>query len=300
MSETAEPDMVGMAQDFMNAFTAEPTDGYFAHHGWNQSSAWQLLSQSPMHAFEYRRRQRGAADPDHSRDREIGTVVHKLLLGSHVGFREIDAKDYRTKMAQAQRTQCELDGVTPILAPDMARCVRTANTVREQLQDFGLALDGESELALYWNEIVPVGLGEHNLKCKARLDHVAADGVTILDIKTGEDANPRRLTRRILDAGCHVQAAAYSRALAATHPERAGRIRFIDVFVETTGLVLCTPVEIAGSLLELGERLWLRSCRTWAECVERAMYPGYTTRVLRPEAPVWALNDEATMQEGES
>ena len=178
-----------------------PTDAeYHAHEGFNQSTAWQLLSKSPRHAFEYRRRQaerQGGPDPSHSREREMGTVIHKLLLGSTVGYHVIKLNDYRTKVAQSARKDCEEAGITPILDADLARCVRTATAATEQLREtYGIELDGQSELPLYWSELSGA------LKCKAKLDHVSKDQRRIYDIKSGEDANPRRLVRRILDAGC--------------------------------------------------------------------------------------------------
>jgi RecB family exonuclease len=275
----------------MDDIPADTDAAYHAAPGFNQSTAWQLLSKSPRHAFEYRRRQQlnaGRPDPDHSREREIGTVVHKLLLGSTRNYVEIPHADYRKKEAQEMRSSAEASGVTPILTGDMSRARATAQAVTEQLrEEFGIELDGQSELELLWQE--------DGLPCKAKLDHIRADGVTILDLKTGDDANPRGLVRRILTAGCHVQAAAYSRALAANHPDRAGRITFVDIFCETSGLVLCTPVEISGALLELGERQWLRACRTWATAQEAGYYPGYTTTTLRPECPAYALSDEMAL-----
>ncbi len=271
---------------------------YRKAEGFNQSTAIELLNKSPRHAFEKRRKQDAQAkdpkpDPDHSREREMGTVVHKLLLGSTVGYYEINLDDYRTKVAQTKRSDCERNGITPILAPDLERCVRSANAAREQLRDtFGIELDGESELALYWKEYVSDAIAAGDLPCKAKLDHITKDKRRILDLKTGEDANPKRLVRRILDSGCHVQAAAYTRALVANHPEMTGLVEFIDVFVETTGLVMCTPVAIVGSLYELGERGWLRACKRYWQSQQAGQWDGYTTHVIAPEAPPWAMSDE--------
>lgn len=272
---------------------------YHAHPAFNQSTAWQLLSKSPMHAFEYRRRQaakRGQPDAEHDRDREIGTVTHKLLLGSTTGYRELSYEDYRKKEAQEHRASCEREGVTPILTPDLQRCRLSVNAVREQLAEvFGIELDGVSERVFFWDQTIgdPMhGRTAAVVPCKAKLDHVRADGITILDLKTGADANPRGLMRRILDSGSHVQAACYRNALSSTDQRKVGRVRFIDVFVETKGLVLCTPVEITGSLLELGARQWERACLRWHQCQQAALYPGYTETVLAPEAPEWALKEE--------
>jgi hypothetical protein len=271
---------------------------YRKAEGFNQSTAIELLNKSPRHAFEKRRKQNAQAkdpkpDPDHSREREMGTVIHKLLLGSTVGYYEINLDDYRTKVAQTKRSDCERNGITPILSPDLERCHRSANAALEQLREtFGIELDGESERALYWEEIISVGRNEAKLKCKAKLDHITKDRRRILDLKTGEDANPKRLVRRILDSGCHVQAAAYTRALVANYPELAGLVEFIDIFIETSGLVMCTPVAITGSLYELGERAWLRSCASWWRGQGSGQWDGYTTSIVAPEAPAWALSDE--------
>lgn len=265
-----------------------PDAAYHAHPAFNQSTANKLLSESPRHAFEYRRWQninRGKPDPKHSRDREIGTVTHKLLLGSTTSYHEINGDDYKTKAMQEERSRCEREGVTPILSPDLARCRTAANAMTEQLrEEFGIELDGESERVIIWNE--------GPLECKAKLDHVRADGLTILDVKTGDDANPKNIIRRILDAGYHVQAAAYVAALESTGAELDGRVRFIDLFIETSGLVMCTPIEIQGALLELGQRQWRRSCKRWHQCQSEGYYPGYTTSVIKLECPAYALQQE--------
>jgi len=276
-----------------------PSDAeYHENDGFNQSTAWQLLSKSPRHAFEYRRKQaerRGKTDPDHDRNREIGTVIHKLLLGSTTDFHTIvvygkHPDDYRTKAAQTMRAMCEARGVTPILKCDLERCYLSVNAVREQLADvFGIVLDGQSEQAFYWEE---QGRNGKVVPCKAKLDHIRADGLTILDIKSGTDANPKGLMRRILDQGFHVQAAWYLRALGSRNPSTIGRARFVDVFIETTGLIMCTPVEITGSLLELGERKRLKALARYAECVSEGRWPGYTEQVLAPPAPEWVLKEE--------
>lgn len=289
-----------MSDDFMSDIPAsgESADSkYHDHPGFNQSTANKLLNESPRHAFEYRRLQklrRGNPDPTHTREREIGTVTHKLLLGSHTSYLEINADDYRTKIAQESRAHCERTGVTPILSCDLEKCVRAANAMREQLkEEFGIEFDGQSEVELYWSEHIPSkGGGSNDLECKAKLDHIRADGVTILDVKTGENANPRTLVRRILDQGYHVQAACYSRALAKNFPETSGKTTFIDLFIETSGLVLCTPVAISGALYELGERQWLLACQEWHQAQQSGYYRGYTDRVLYPECPPWALEQE--------
>lgn len=272
---------------------------YRKAEGFNQSTAIELLNKSPRHAFEKRRKQDAQAnnpqpDPDHSREREMGTVVHKLLLGSTVGYYEINLDDYRTKVAQTKRADCERNGITPILSCDLERCVRSANAARDQLREtYGIELDGESERALYWEEQITGDAAlSPRLKCKAKLDHISKDKRRIYDLKTGDDANPKKLVRRILDSGCHVQAAAYTRALVANFPEVSGRTEFLDIFIELNGLIMCTPVAIVGSLYELGERAWLRACRRWWQSQNAGQYDGYTTSIVAPPAPPWALSEE--------
>lgn len=282
-----EEDLVAMGEGGMS------DQEYHAHPAFNQSTAVRLVLESPRHAFEYRRVQKlrlGHEDPKHTREREIGTVTHKLLLGSTRKFHEISHDDYRTNAAKDWRARCEREGITPILSPDLDRCTRAANDLREQLrEEFGIVLDGESERVIFWKEALGNG---RELECKAKLDHVRKDGVTILDIKTGEDANPRQLGRRIIDQGYHIQAACYVSALESTDAGKVGRVTFLDVFIETDGLYVAVPVEISGGLLELGQREWLRACKTWDQCQQQGFYPAYTTEILRPEVPPWILQQE--------
>lgn len=262
---------------------------YHAHPGFNQSTAVRLINESPRHAFEYRRLQKlyaGKEDPKHTREREIGTVAHKLLLGSTRGYFEITGfDDYKKKDPQETRARCEREGLTPILSCDLEKAVRCANGMREQLrEEFGIELDGLSELEIYWTS--------ERLECKAKLDHLRADGLTILDLKTGDSANPKGLIRRILDQGYHIQAACYTEALEHKHPSAIGLCTFIDVFIETGGLIMCTPVEISGALLELGQRQWQRAKERWWQCTEEGRYPGYVDAVVRMPCPLWALEQE--------
>lgn len=272
---------------------------YHAHPAFNQSTACRLVNESPRHAFEYRRVQKlrqGHEDPKHTREREIGTVTHKLVLGSTTGFHEINHDDYRKKGAQEWRSDCERQSITPILSCDLDKARRAATAIREQLaEEFGIELDGESERVIIWDHDL-----RNNgavLQCKAKLDHVRRDGLTIIDVKTGQDANPKQLVRRILDQGYHVQAACYVEALESTERYKIGRVTFIDAFIETEGLAMCVPVEIAGGLLELGQRAWDGSCFTWHHCQQEGFYPGYTQSILRPEAPPWALQQEMARDE---
>ncbi len=279
------------AADF--AGVENPDQQYREHPGFNQSTANALLNKSPRHAFEKRKRamSKPTPDPEHTRDREKGTMVHKVLLGSKTGYRVLDFEDYKTKVAQQERAACELSGVTPILKPDLERVYLSANKLREQLAEvFGIELDGDSETEHYWTEQTASG----PLQCKAKLDHVREvhNGVQIIDLKSGDSANPKQLVRRILDQGYHVQAACYSRGLIASKPAYAGRVEFIDLFIETEGLNMCTPIAIVGGLYELGEHQWLKACSRWAHCVHEARYPGYTETILAPECPKWALEQQ--------
>ena len=294
-------DTVSFDEDLaaMERNDTEPAPGgmsdadYHDHPGFNQSTAVKLINKSPRHAFESRRLhklRKGHEDPTHTREREIGTVTHKMLLGSTTGFLEVLADDYRTKVAQEARSRCEREGITPILSGDLDKCRRAATAMREQLkEEFGIELDGQSERVLLWDQVLPNGL---TLPCKAKVDHVRADGCTILDIKSGEDANPKGIIRRVLDSGYHIQAGAYVCGLEANEPDAVGRVTFIDLFIETSGLYMCTPVEIQGELLELGIRRWQKACYKWRHCVEEGFYPGYTTRVIKLQCPPWALERE--------
>lgn len=256
-------------------------DEYHARSGLSSTIAKTLIARSPLHAkAEYRRR---AA----TKEMDVGNVVHRLVLGKGRDFEALDFGDYKTNAAKTARDAARKAGKTPVLVEAFARANTTAEAIRAGLADRGIVLDGESEVAIEWNEESAHG----PVQCRGMLDHVWLTRGVIVDLKVTHDAAPTSVERTSENLGYGIQSAAYTRALTAFDPSLAGRVDFLFVFAEPEepyAINVCRP---DGMFRELGERRWLRAVSTWAECLATDTWPAYgATNNL--SCPAWALARE--------
>lgn len=257
-------------------------DEYHALDAFSSSAAKLTIARSPGHArVGYRKK------PTKAMDR--GDIIHRLLLGKGKDFHVVQAGDWRTKAAQQQRDQAREQGLVPVLAEDFEAHCTAAESIRVQLADRGIVLDGRSEQAITWTERTEFG----DVTCKGLFDHVWPDKGVIIDIKTTSDASPSAVERTSENLGYAIQRAAYVRALTALDPSLAGRVAFAFVFCEVDdepyAVNVCEP---DGVFCELGERRWLRAVNTWARCLRDNHWPTYGAAVNPLSAPSWALSRE--------
>jgi hypothetical protein len=256
-------------------------DEYHKRPELSSTLAKTLNAKSPLHA----KLERGKP-PTKAMDR--GKIIHRLLLGKGSAFEVCHFGDWKTKAAQAARDNARARGLVPVLACDFEEYNVAAEAIRVQLAERGIELDGDSELAMTWEEPSQHG----PVACRAMFDHIWIDRGLILDFKVTECAAPSSVERTAENLGYAIQAAAYTRALAALRPSLAGRVGFLFAFVEPDephAINLSTP---DGSFLELGERRWRRAVETWAECVATDTWPSYGASVNTIFPPGWALARE--------
>lgn len=258
------------------------TDEYFALDAFSQSAAKTLLSRSPAHARTgYRKKP--------TKEMERGDVIHRLVLGKGKDFVVVNADDWRTKAAQQKRDEAHAAGLVPVLVEHFERHNIAAESIRLQLEERGIHLDGTSEQQITWTEHTECG----DVQCKGMIDHLVLDAGIVIDLKTTTDASPSTVERQAENLGYAIQAAAYSSALTAIDPELAGRVAFAFVFAEVEQepylINVCEP---DGVFRELGERRWRRALSTWAKCQRDQHWPGYGGPINPITSPTWALSRE--------
>lgn len=256
-------------------------DEYHRLPGLSSTVAKVLLAQSPLHA-QAAHGKRPTAEMDR------GTVVHALALGAGKSFVVLDFDDWRTKLAKEARDEARAQGLTPILEKGFAAAQTIALSVIGQLAERGINLDGHSELAVSWTEKTEHG----DVACRGMMDHVWLDKGVILDLKITEDASPESIERTAENMGYAIQAAAYTRAIAALKPELAGRVKFLFAFCEPEWPYAMNLVQPDGIFRELGERRWMRAVNLWGKCTKTNTWPGYGTGVNYLNPPAWALARE--------
>ena len=201
-----------------------------------------------------------------ARRRRFGSVVHAMVLGAGREWHVIDADDWRTKAAKAERDAAESVGKVPILRPMFERAEGMAAALSSGLRalplvDMALAL-GEPEVVCIWRESVQVGNDLVTVWCRSMMDlcptGIDDDGwLTIYDLKTTQVAlDPVTLARKMVSDGNDVQAEWYTRGLlevlrvpaSAIHP----RARFRFLFAESDPPHLCVAVACSGAMESIG------------------------------------------------
>lgn len=243
-----------------------------------------LLSQSAEHAWtEHRRLNPVLRETDDRMD--LGTAIHALLLEDKIDdVVVVDAKDWRTKLAQSARDAARLAGKQAILKDRWEDAQAAVKVLRKRLAAHKARpvpfTGGRAEQTLVWRE--------GTIWCRARLDWLHDDQVTIDDAKTTDgSANPEDVTRNLFGLGYDVKAAFYMRGLRAVLKARQPDFRF--VFLETWAPYGASVVGLDPMAQAMADEKVAFAIARWAECLERNVWPGYLPEIAYAEAPPWEL-----------
>lgn len=268
----------------------------------SQSLAHILLTKSPLHAWQEHPKfggmpatQDGEADDqgegEAERDTEAltaGKIIHKLLLGKGCEIQVVKADNFRTKAARETRDAATAAGRTPIIERKYDAIVASVLTIRKRLADFGILFDGESEVALEWDEMGGVG----PVRCRARMDHIRFRDGVVYDVKKIRAATRKQCEKHMVEYGYHTQRAAYVSALEKLRPELVGRVDMVFLFMEVEPPYAILPGRCDGILREIGENRWSRAVHVWERCLLQNRWPSCAQDIVQLTAPPWAMRQD--------
>lgn len=268
---------------------------YFADKGsevprLSQSTAHTLVSRSPLHAWLSHPRL-GAGDiADHTKAKDDGSILSKLLLGKGADFEVIVADDFRTKAAQQARDLARLNGRIPVLERVIDELRKTAETLRAKLAARGYEFTGESEVPLEWEEQGTEG----PVLCRGRPDHIILDAWRIFDVKKILSAHPLTIRRHMYEYGYDIQWAAYTSAVSKLRPDVDHDPEFIFLFMEIQPPYAITPINMARceAFREIGRMRWARAVELWERCLLRDEWPEYVDGETGVEPMPYVMNEE--------
>lgn len=285
-------------------------DAYLKLPLFSASIARRIVQQSALHAFDAweRKLEDDAEDltDEQVKTRERGSLYHHMVLGKGKRIvvipREALAKNgsYGTDESKAMRDAARAAGNIPVKQPDVEMHDKVANAIKASIRRAGHELDGVSEFAVEWSEMTPNG----EVRCKGMMDHVriwgldcarlaVTPGADIFDLKIVDDASPDKCERSAAYLGLAIQAAAYTRALAALHPRLAGRTEFRFLFCEARRPYDLWDPRAGGHFLQIGEQQWLRAVRAWAAGHAGKGWPGHRHKNRTEIEPtVWLQQQE--------
>jgi hypothetical protein len=292
-------------------------DEYHRLPQFSASIAKTLISRSAevaRDAYERRLEAIAAEDESDEADKEKqdrldrGNVLHALVLGKGKRVDVIPA-DLLAKngaiSTTAAKAFCESSrrtGRVPVKPAKMEVYEAIATQIRRRIAEADHDLCGVSELAIAWTEETPHG----PVDCRGMLDHVVmwglsdddrqrgvVPGAIIYDLKIPDDASPGRCERTAEQLGYAIQAAAYTRALTALHPQLGGRIEFRFLFCEPRRPYALWDPRPDGGFRQIGEWRWLRAVHAWGSGLATGVWPGYRNEMTTEiTAPGWALAKE--------
>lgn len=219
------------------------------------------------------------------REFDLGHAAHHLVLGVGPRLEVVDAMDYKTKDARAQRDAAYAAGAVPLLpweydqVEEMAAVLRAHRTASALL---GGAL--HFELTLVWQDRLT------GVMCRARIDclSVAANGrVLIVDYKTAVSAEPRAIDRVVQDRGYHQQMDWYMAGVMELGLAKTAPVPLLIVQEKTPPYVV-TVSQISRSFLDMADVKNRAALELYALCSRTGHWPGYAEDVVMTTPPPWA------------
>lgn len=216
---------------------------------------------------------------------DLGHAAHADVLGIGAPLVVIDADDYRSKAARAERDAAYAEGATPLLRAEHEQVQGMAAGLRSHPVAGNLLRpgQGEPELTLAWVD------DETGVWCRAMLDwttRTTAGQLLTVDYKTAKSAAPGAIARAVADYGYHQQDAWYLDGVTAVgladHPV------FVFVFQEKNPPYLITICQLDPETRDRGRVLNHKARDTYRRCTDTGQWPGYTDDVISVSLPPWA------------
>ena len=259
-------------------YHADPVKG----RSLSQSGAKTLLT-NPQR-FKW---QRENPPPKPKPSMNLGSAVHKVLLGAGPELVEIDADNYNRKQHQEERDEAFAAGNIPVLPKERDLVNGMVNAVRDDPTAGPLFTKGRPEQILVWDDPTT------GVRCRGMLDWLPDPGdgpaSAIPDLKTAVSAAPREFASSAAKFKYHIQAPWYlngARALGYADEFTA----FLFVVVETKPPHPVEVYELEWDDMELGDALGAKARRLYAEYTALDFWPSYTggKGVHRLNLPRWA------------
>lgn len=259
----------------------------------SQSIAHILITESPRHAWLAHPKLGGSVERVSSRVMDEGAILHKLLLGAGAQFEMVVADDWRTKAAKEERAAILAGGKIAVLAHNFQKIKTAADRIFQNAKNQGFPFGGRSELAIEFTDYADSWKHEREVLCRCRIDQVNDEHV-IYDVKKVRSANPKDITRSIVEYGYDIQEHVYKRAYEHLVPEAVGRSKFVFLFCEIDPPYEVVPAVLDGAFREIGRQRWEKAVTLWEQLLIEGSWPwpGYSDGAVTLAAPAWVISQE--------
>lgn len=255
-------------------------DEYHADPALSSSGARRLLPPGCPALFHYER-----SNPiETTREMDMGTVAHTILLGNGADIAVLDFDNYTTKAAREHRDNAVNEGKTPILAWEYARAQAMVSALKVHPIARHLFDGGKAEQSLFWNDTAT------GVQLRARIDYMLLDRdrPLIIDYKSTTSAALDAIPKTIDTYGYHIQGAWYVAAVKALN--LADEPAFLNVWQERKPPFLVTVTQMPTISLVIGADRMREAIDIYAACTAKNHWPPHSEQVEAIGVPYWIEN----------
>lgn len=217
---------------------------------------------------------------------ELGTAVHRLVLGTGAEVVEVKADSWRTNAAKDEAAKARARGAVPLLSKDMQVAHEMASVVLRDYPTAAALLSlkrGRPEMSAFWID------QQRKIWRRCRFDllpHPPRNGIPVIaDFKTCKDASKRGFPKAVDEFGYYIQAAWYCdgwRAIYGTDPA------FVFVAQETEPPYMVAQYQLDAEALACGRNDADKAMEIWRDCREAGEWPGYSQEIETIALPRWS------------
>lgn len=215
---------------------------------------------------------------------DLGTAVHKLVLGDGPKLTVVAGAAWNTAKAKAQVAEARAEGAVPLKEHEHAQVEAMADAVRRHPLAARLLNPehGRPEQSLFWTDQLT------GVQCRARLDWLPdSDGgqMVIPDLKTAISASPKAFNKAVQDFRYDQQVDQYTGGVEALGLAEEAAMAF--VIVEKTPPYLVNVIELSTGWLLMGADRNQRARSIYRDCTRTGIWPGYGKGVVMVDPPTW-------------
>jgi hypothetical protein len=246
--------------------------------------ASELVYATPLHAWASSRRLNPDWEPEDKTQFDIGSACHELLTGKGRGIHVVDAEDFRSKSAQAERDQARTEGFTPLTRPQAEKVQRMIRLARVQMRAHGIGDPFEGG----WNEVTLIWKADGITK-RAMVDNIDERRKVAYDYKTCAGyAEPTGWVRTSMSHGVDIRAAHYLEGLKAT---LGGDWTYRFIPQEKKPPHCLSVLQLSESAIAVGQKKARRAAEMWRHCLDTNVWPGFSTEIAIVDPPgFWEAN----------
>jgi hypothetical protein len=227
--------------------------------------------------------------PEHKDAYDLGSVTHRLTLGSGCPIVEVPADTWSTKAAKEAREAARAEGAVALLSKDLARAYAMRDAVHADPTAHALlTFPGAPEQTLIWRAAPDVW-------GRAMLDRwpdpdASPAGPIVVDLKTTEKGlDDASLSKTVWEYGYHQQEDWYRRGYHAVHgvwPD------YMFIFVHTKPPHLVRVIPLGDEFRADARARNDEALTIWRDCTSTGVWPAYANTLDPIAPPRWANTRE--------